>query len=237
MRRPIAARDVGWAKNLARVLAGRGVSPNAISGASVFCAALAMLCLIGAGQSASAAEQVALFLGAALFIQLRLLCNLFDGMVAVEFKKASALGPLWNDFPDRPADVLILVGCGYCGNAASGFAFAAWLPALGWAAAALALITAYARVLGVAVGARETFAGPMAKQHRMAFATFGCIFSTLPPLTQLFFRAVSQNYPLESPMPAVLFLICGGCVITISRRLKLVARDLENAASTRKDDS
>lgn len=236
MRRPIAARESGWAKNLARVLAACGVTPNAVSGASVFCAALAMLCLIGAGRSESAAAQVALFLGAALFIQLRLLCNLFDGMLAVEFKKSSALGPLWNDFPDRPADVLILVGCGYSGGVASNFA--AWLPALGWAAAALALMTAYARVLGVAVGARETFAGPMAKQHRMAMATFGCVFSALPPLgIWLLRKPPPQGYSLPSAMLAVLLLIVVGCVVTIVRRLKLIARDLQSAASTREEAS
>ena len=236
MRRPIAARDAGWAKNLARVLAGRGVSPNAVSGASVFCAALAMLCLIGAGRSENAAAKVVLFCGAALFIQLRLLCNLFDGMLAVEFNKSSALGPLWNDFPDRLADVLILVGCGYSGSAMSDFA--GWLPALGWAAATLALMTAYARVLGVAVGARETFVGPMAKQHRMALATFGCVFCALPPLMQLFSRAApTQTSSLPSPMLAILLIIIFGCVITIARRLKLSARDLENAASTRKEIS
>jgi phosphatidate cytidylyltransferase len=31
--------------------------------------------------------------------------NLFDGMLAVEFGQKSALGPIFNDLPDRPADV------------------------------------------------------------------------------------------------------------------------------------
>ncbi len=213
MRRPIAAREAGWAKNFARFLARRGISPNAVSGASVAFAALAALCLVGAGQNENRIFDFVLFCGAALFIQLRLLCNLFDGMLAVEFEKSSALGPLWNDFPDRPADVLVLAGCGFCGGAS-------WLPLLGFFTASLALMTAYVRVLGVAVGARETFVGPMAKPHRMAMATIACGLSALE----------SWLYFSPRAMAAALLIISLGCVITIVRRLNLVSRDLKIAA-------
>lgn len=42
-------------------------------------------------------------------IQLRLLCNLFDGMVAIEGGKKSDVGSLYNEFPDRIADSLLIV--------------------------------------------------------------------------------------------------------------------------------
>src|SRR5687767_919083 len=72
-RRPLKTRDHNWAIRAAQWLAGAGVSPNAISLASVAFASAAAGALLAHG-----------WLAAALFIQLRLLCNLLDGMVAVE---------------------------------------------------------------------------------------------------------------------------------------------------------
>jgi phosphatidylglycerophosphate synthase len=217
MRRPIAARESGWARQVARALAHRGVRPNAVSGASVFFAAVAALCLIAVSQNGGKGTAVALFVIAALCIQLRLLCNLFDGMLAVEFDQASAVGPIYNDFPDRPSDILILVGCGYC----------AALPALhllGWIAAALAVTTAYVRVLGVAVGAREYFIGPMAKPQRMAVATIACVLSALEAVV---------GWPPRAMIVALVVVVLG-CVVTVVRRLKFISRDL-NAGAGRSD--
>lgn len=214
MRRPIASRQSLWAQRIARALASRGVRPNAVSGASVVFALLAALCLFAAPRVEGRLLPVALFLGAALCIQLRLLCNLFDGMLAVEFGQASSLGPLWNDFPDRPADVFILVGCGLSGGSA-------WLPMLGAAAALLALLTAYTRVLGAAVGAREHFTGPMAKPQRMALATLACAVAALE---------AALSWPHHA-MALALILIVLGCALTTARRLQLIARDLTEGAA------
>ena len=210
MRRPIATRDKTWAKNFARYLASRGVTPNNVSGASVVCALLACVCFLLTNFEYSNATQIALWLGAALFVQLRLLCNLFDGMLAVEFKQASSLGPIYNDLPDRPADVLILIGAGYASYLWN------WSPTIGWIAAVLALMTAYVRVLGVAIGAQERFLGPMAKQHRMAVVTIACVLSAVETLFAQPHRA----------MTIALVVIVIGCVATVERRLQLIARDL-----------
>ena len=53
------------------------------------------------------------FVLAAVCVQLRLLCNLLDGMVAIEGGKQSPTGMLYNEFPDRVADSLFLVALGY----------------------------------------------------------------------------------------------------------------------------
>ena len=215
MRRPIATRDKTWAKNFARFLASRGVSPNAVSGASVVCALCAFACLLATRNiEYSKSAQVALWLGAATFIQLRLLCNLFDGMLAVEWQKASALGAIYNDLPDRPSDILVLVGAGY--------ALSSWLwsPTIGWIAAVLALMTAYVRVLGVAIGAQERFIGPMAKPHRMAVVTIACGMSALETMFEMPQRA----------MGLALIFVAIGCVVTVARRLQLIARDLRERA-------
>lgn len=118
------------------------------------------------GQNEDVSRSLLLLAGAA-FCQLRLLCNLFDGMVAVEGGKAEADGPFWNEFPDRVADIAIMAGIGY------GLA----MPGLGWAAAGFCVLTAYVRELGRANGAPSDFSGPMAKQHRMALITGAGVIS------------------------------------------------------------
>ena len=87
----------------------------------------------GAGQAGAATggSRITLLLVAALFCQFRLLCNLFDGMVAIEGGKQELDGPFWNEFPDRVADILIFVGVGY----------GVGQPALGCTAAAFAVLT------------------------------------------------------------------------------------------------
>ncbi len=167
-RRPLASRDTRWAQATARRLAKLSVTPNQISQASILAGALAGGAFWLGGQSDGTAR-FPLFLGAALFCQLRLLCNLFDGMVAVEGGKASADGPFWNEFPDRIADIAIMAGIGY------GIA----MPGLGWAAACFSVLTAYVRELGRANEAPSDFSGPMAKPHRMAIATIAALVSSV----------------------------------------------------------
>jgi len=166
-RRPIAARSSGWAQRAASMLARAGVAPNAVSLASV------PFALIGAGLLLIW-PTVAGLVGCAACVQARLVCNLLDGMIAVEGGKKTALGPLHNEFPDRIADSLFIVALGYAAGA----------PALGWFGALAAALTAYVRAFGGALGLGQDFRGPMAKQHRMAAMTFGCLLGAVElPLT------------------------------------------------------
>ena len=156
-RRPLASRDTAWARGIASALARSSVTPNQISTISIVFAALGACALVDARPLA--------LLGAAICVQLRLLCNLLDGMVAIEGGKQSATGALYNEFPDRIADSLLLVALGYaCG-----------VPWLGWLAALLAALTAYVRATGGALGLAQDFRGPMAKPHRMAVLTVACL--------------------------------------------------------------
>ncbi|WP_104667197.1 CDP-alcohol phosphatidyltransferase family protein [Ensifer adhaerens] len=170
-RRPLASRNTRWAQAIARRLASMNVTPNRISQASMLAAALAGLSFWLAGETEDG-SRAALYIAAALFCQLRLLCNLFDGMVAVEGGKGEADGPFWNEFPDRVADILIFIGAG-CGLG---------VPALGFAAATFAVLTAYVRELGRANGGPSDFSGPMAKQHRMATMTLAAVLSAFEGL-------------------------------------------------------
>jgi phosphatidylglycerophosphate synthase len=171
-RRPIASRNSNVAKWAAQSLVHSGVTPNQISIASMGFAAIAFLLLWGAGYVANTPGRGLMLLVAAICVQGRLICNLLDGMVAVEGGKAEADGPFWNEFPDRVADILILGGLG----------LAVAHPGLGFLAAALAVCTAYVRELGRANGAESDFSGPMAKQHRMAVVTGALVLAAFWPI-------------------------------------------------------
>jgi 1-acyl-sn-glycerol-3-phosphate acyltransferase len=58
------------------------------------------------------------FLAAAVAIQLRLLCNMLDGLVAVEGQRSSFNGPLFNEVPDRLEDSIIIVAFGHAAGVA-----------------------------------------------------------------------------------------------------------------------
>ena len=136
----------------------------------------------------------------------RLLCNLFDGMVAVEGGKKSDNGDLFNDIPDRFADVFLIIPAGYV---AGGFAIE-----LAWLAALLAVMTAYVRWLGAYVKQKHFFNGPMAKQHRMALLIAASVIAmTLAPFgwsgNSFFIALVIMNI---------------GLVITLIRRVNFIAQ-------------
>jgi phosphatidylglycerophosphate synthase len=209
-RRPLTSRDRPIFKNLAAALARAGVAPNAISFFSIVfgCAAGAAL----AGTSAADGWLLRLcWLAAAGCIQLRLIANLLDGMVAVEGRRGGPVGDLWNEAPDRVADAAIFIGAGY---AAGG------LPLLGFAAALLAVFVAYVRALGASVGAGQIFIGPMAKQHRMFVMTVLCVAAAIFP------RLIAGHV-----LNATLALVIVGSAITAVRRLRRIAAFLRRRAA------
>ena len=210
-RRPLKSRDTGWARRTAQWLAGHGMRPNQISLLSVVNAGIAAMALVGAGW-VGPFERGLLFLVAAVFIQLRLLCNLFDGMVAIEGGFRTKSGELWNEIPDRFSDAFIFVGAGY---AMPDSADVHWL---GWLAALLSVITAYIRALGAAVGVSQAFEGPMAKPQRMAWLTAGCLVMAV-------FGFFGFEMDLMSPL---LGLISVGCVVTMARRMRRIVNELES---------
>jgi phosphatidylglycerophosphate synthase len=170
-RRAIALRDAVWAQALARTLSRAGVTPNAISLASIACAGVAAAALVAVPHVPLAAA-FGLLVCAALGIQLRLLANLLDGLVAIEGGRATRNGPLFNEIPDRISDALILVALGYATASAAG-------PSLGWFAGLLAIGTAYLRLLGGTLLGTQSFAGPLAKQQRMAVVTGACLLAAI----------------------------------------------------------
>lgn len=175
-RRPLKSRETGWARSAASGLARMGVSADAVSAAGVVFAVVGATGFVASGVTGGGVQGLLLLAGAGC-IQLRLLCNLLDGMVAVEHGKGGPYGPIWNELPDRIADSLFLVGAGY-GAALAGAHFAT---AVGWLAAVLAVLTAYVRELGRSLGRPADFCGPGAKPHRMAVLTVMAIAAAAQP--------------------------------------------------------
>jgi phosphatidylglycerophosphate synthase len=187
-----------------------GIRPNHVSVASVGFAALSATCY-ALLTICEPSTQVALLLVAAVGLQLRLLCNLMDGMLAVEGGMRSKAGDLYNDVPDRIADLLVLVGTGYA------ISWIAWGRELGWAAGTLAVVTAYARLLGGSLHTAQHFVGPMAKQHRMAVLTVASALSTVEVAFGFRGRILAM----------ALGIIVVGSTLTAALRLRLIARELE----------
>ncbi|MEZ6055293.1 MAG: CDP-alcohol phosphatidyltransferase family protein [Planctomycetaceae bacterium] len=210
-RRDVASRNTAWAARVAKWLAQRGVTPNSISIASIVFAAMAGVCLFLSGRVELGLPRAACFLGAILGIQLRLLCNLFDGMVAVEHDRRTKSGEIFNELPDRFSDLFIIAGAAYSDP------LAPWLLHLGWVAATLAVKTAYIRALGASAGAGQHFLGPMAKQHRMAVMTLCC-------LIQMGLGFIDQPFAILTWGLGVMIV---GELVTIVRRTWAVVRTLE----------
>jgi phosphatidylglycerophosphate synthase len=210
-RRPIKTRSTRWAQALASTFAKLGVSPNQVSLFSVVCA------LVGAGLfliEAFGSGSPWLLVGAAVCIQLRLLANMLDGLIAVEGGHRTKLGELYNEIPDRIADVLFLASAGYASQ------HAAWGVVLGWSASVLAVGTAYIRALGARRGASQDFCGPVAKQQRMFLLTVGC------------FLAAGEHIASWSRAALfwILVVITIGTLVTCIRRIQHLAERLETAS-------
>lgn len=197
-RRPLKTRSQPWAQYLATTLASRRVPPNAISIAGIVISMVGAT-VLGTGASHGMPIPMVLLVAAGC-VQARLLCNMMDGLVAVEGGLKSKSGDLFNELPDRIEDTAFLVGAGHAVGQVE----------LGWMCAALALLTAYIRALGASLGQGNDFSGPSAKPHRMFLLTVGC-------LGGIIFHPV---------LLWIMWLICFATAITVLRRTMRLYRRL-----------
>lgn len=209
-RRPLKTRQAAWANRLAQLLVKWHASPNGISLASIFFAAGAGAALYFSAQFTGAERALMLVLAVA-GIQGRLLCNMLDGMVAIEGGRQTKSGEIYNDLPDRVADALIFICAGYAARMHS------FGVELGYIAAALAIFTAYVRMLGGASRLKQSFIGPMAKQHRMFTLSLACVLSIFE----------TRFLGAGTILWAALIVINIGSIATIWRRTARIARELE----------
>ncbi len=192
-RRPLVSRNSAWAARVAAWAVSRDITPNQLSQASMAFAALGFALYVMSTQGNGVVQFLCLLLAAAT-LQARLVCNLIDGMVAIEGGKGARDGPFWNEAPDRVSDLLFFAGAGLAAGQAD----------LGLLAAALAIGTAYVRELGRAEGFAPDFSGPLAKPQRMAVLTAG--------------TALAALYASELTLTATLWVVVAGAAATVFRR-------------------
>ena len=206
----LATRDTDWARSVARVLAGTGVRPNGVSVAGVAFALTAATVFV-ISPTWSPGGRAGLLLVAAACIQLRLLCNLLDGMLAVEEGLRTRNGEIVQrsarparGHPDPRWRWICAPGVSHAET-------------LGWAAAVAAVLTAYVRVLGGSLGFTQHFAGPMAKQHRMFVLTLVTLLAAIESMLDV---------PLHA-IPIGLAIVGAGSVVTSARRTRRILREAD----------
>lgn len=208
-RRAASAREAGMIKKFAWYCADLGITPNQLSIAGMFFSFFAGLSYFLVSHYSGLESE--LYLAAVAFICLRALCNLSDGLVAIEYGRKTRAGEIFNDAPDRISDIFIFVGAGF---SVRGYA---WAIQLGWFAASMAVMTAYIRVLGRSVGSRSYFTGPMAKDGRLWLIIISTLLETLSNLFNFGFSFIYFS----------LWVIAIGSVITCLRRLRLIINEIE----------
>lgn len=210
-RRPLKTRSNPLAGKLSRGLLRCCIQPNQVSLASI---AFAMIPAVSLWSIHHGWPPLLAWLLAAVGIQGRLLCNLMDGMLAVEGGLKTPTGDLFNEVPDRVADTLILAALGYAGGTDLSVA-------LGWLAACGSLMTAYVRMQGASLIGTHDFRGPMAKPHRMALATGICGVMVVLAVLKSSFNIV----------PWALAVMVLGIALTLVRRLTSLSQALHHKAS------
>lgn len=168
----------------------------------------------------------ALWLAAAAGIQVRLLANLLDGLVAVEGHQRTPTGELWNEVPDRVSDTLILVAAG----AACTVDVAAGV-ALGTVAALVAMFVSYVRAVGKSLTGTSDYSGPMAKPQRMAALTVAAVATAVIPQSLETQLAIGQPWLARPIIALALLVITLGGAWTGVRRLRRLARSLTSSSS------
>lgn len=207
-RRPLKSRGTAWAAVAARAALATGISADGVSIVGI------AISIVGAAALITGFGAPWHFLIGAVAVQLRLLCNMLDGMVAVEGGRKSLYGPIYNELPDRLEDSLLLIAAGYAAYSVIGFE-------LGLFAALLAAVCAYVRLLGGTLGQPQDFCGPQAKPHRMFVLTMG--------LLAAFFVSFA-GWRSGPWLYLAIALICAGTLVTIVRRTLRIARRLREAA-------
>ena len=196
-RRPLKSRSYGWVRRFAAALVRAKITPNGISVSGVALAILAFAILWSVARG-----WIVAWLGlliAAVCVQGRLMCNMMDGLVAVEGGQKSKGGDLFNEIPDRIEDSLLLAGAGLaCGHFA-----------LGLVAALLAVFTAYVRAFGASLGQGQDFSGPLAKPQRMFFLTVGLLAAAAGSLFNFTANLLAW----------MLAFIAAGTALTAARRI------------------
>lgn len=205
-RRPIPARNVAAAKATAAWLAHAGVTPDQVSIWGLLAGVMSGAFLVATALEPGFARLM--WFAAAIAVLLRGLCNMFDGMVAVEHGRATPAGLLYNEIPDRVSDVALLVGAGYSLGGD---------PLAGWCAACLALLVTIVRLVATLAGAPADFSGVMAKQQRMYTLAAVAVYLSIAPSDWRPSWGSDHHFGL---MAIGLWIVAGGSLLTMIGRVR-----------------
>jgi CDP-diacylglycerol--glycerol-3-phosphate 3-phosphatidyltransferase len=153
---------------LVRQLHSAGVTANQVTvAACVLSVALALLLI-------AMPDQTWLYLLVPLWLFVRMALNAIDGMLAREFGQASALGAILNELGDVVADTALYLPFAFIAGSNS------WLIAV---VILLAVLSEFAGVLGIIIGASRRYDGPMGKSDRaLVFGVVGLLAGLSLPL-------------------------------------------------------
>ncbi len=216
-RRPIANVFRRTAHVAVHACVRLGIHANWVSYSSIIASTAAAVCFWQSGRAP------ALLIPAVGFCYVRLWLNMLDGMVALASSKASRIGEIVNELPDRISDVLIFVGVAHSGLCH---------PLTGYWAAIFALLVAYIGILGQAVGAPRQFGGLMTKPWRMvtlhvgAWITLGLLWSADGRI----------RYGGLSILDWTNLVVVAGCLQTMWVRLRRMVRDLKTPVRPKAPD-
>ena len=199
-RRKVVGRNIRTIQKSARTMAAIGIKPNWISVASIGFA------IVGGLGMVFSSQHWFWIIPALLGILLRALCNLWDGLVAIEGNKATANGAFFNEVPDRFSDCLLLIAAGLAWR----FDMAGL--AIGLTTALTSVLVAYVRAVGASLTGQEQFFGLMSKPNRMAV---------------LVASVISCLFIGSSAFLFGLIIILAGCAITFATRSNLILQDLK----------
>lgn len=206
-RRPIADVFRRTAQLAVQLCVRWNIHPNHVSYSSIVASAAAGVCFW------QSSRLPALLIPAVGFCYLRLWLNMLDGMVALASGKASRIGEIVNELPDRISDVVIFVGVAHSGlcHVLSGY----WV-------AIFALLVAYVGILGQAVGVQREFSGVMTKPWRMVALNVGAWWT----LAQLW-RESDVYLGALTILDWTHLAIIAGCLQTLWVRLTRIVRALQ----------
>jgi len=200
-RRPIKSRNTKWAQDFTHYLVKIDASPNKISVFSI------LFSLIGAYAIVLEPNNSGIWFFA-ICILLRLLCNLFDGMVAIKMNRNNPLGRIYNEFPDRITDTVFIIAAGVACNQLILSVFGAMF----------AIATAYVRIFGGSLGFEQDFRGSQSKSQRMGVL----IGSSLLAQIELWI-----NDTLYCLVIGLVIITVGSFITCITRTLALKEKILE----------
>ncbi len=203
-RRPLAVRQTRLARLLCRIAVGARLTANGVSVAGLVAGIAAGICFAATAWSPQFSDLA--WASGGVLVLARGISNLVDGMVAEATGTASPLGAFLNEAPDRISDAAMLIGVGFAMGGD---------PALGLLASLCALLTAYARVLGGALGQPQSYAGPLDKTNRIyLIAILAFTMAFLPPSA---LNQISNGVGIGLPAMVLVVVVVGAGVTAVRR--------------------